>query len=166
MLYKNIVWAIATLLVVAIAFSAVSGSFTKPTSLTLDELVTKISEQEVSKIIVAGESLEIELKDGEKAVARKEAGLGLSETLKNYGVEAGQLGGISLEIKDESGFKFWASIIPSLLPILIILFVFWLVFKNAKQGASQAFTFGKANIRLFAPQKKDRIKIIKRCEKY
>jgi cell division protease FtsH len=158
MLYKNIIWAIATLLVVAIAFSAVSGSFTKPTPLTLDELVTKISEQEVIKIIVAGESLEIELKDGEKAVARKEAGLGLSETLKNYGIEAGQLGGISLEVKDESGFKFWASIlIPSLLPILIILFVFWLVFKNAKQGASQAFTFGKANIRLFAPQKKDRI---------
>ncbi len=158
MLYKNIIWAIATLLVVAIAFSAVSGSFVKPTSLTLDELVAKISEQEVSKIIVAGESLEIELKGGEKAVTRKEAGLGLSETLKNYGVEASQLGGISLEIKDESGFKFWAKIlIPSLLPILIILFVFWLVFKNAKQGASQAFSFGKANIRLFSPKKKDKI---------
>ena len=158
MLYKNIIWAIATLLVVAIAFSAVSGSFVKPTPLTLDELVTKISEQEVSKIIVAGESLEIELKGGEKAVARKEAGLGLSETLKNYGVEASQLGGISLEVKDESGFKFWARIlIPSLLPILIILFVFWLVFKNAKQGASQAFSFGKANIRLFSPKKKDKI---------
>ncbi|HCX45057.1 TPA: cell division protein FtsH [Patescibacteria group bacterium] len=158
MLYKNIIWAIATLLVVAIAFSAVSGSFVKPTPLTLDELVIKISEQEVSKIIVAGESLEIELKGGEKAVTRKEAGLGLSETLKNYGVEASQLGGISLEIKDESGFKFWAKIlIPSLLPILIILFVFWLVFKNAKQGASQAFSFGKANIRLFSPKKKDKI---------
>ena len=125
MLYKNIIWAITTLLVVAIAFSAVSGSFTKPTSLTLDELVTKINKQEVSKIIVAGEKLEIDLKDDTKAVARKEAGLGLSETLKNYGVESGQLSGISLEIKDESGLKFWASIlIPSLLPIIIILFIF------------------------------------------
>ena len=47
-------------------------------------------------------------------------------------------------------------LIPSLLPLLIIGVFFWLMFRQAKTGMSQAFTFGKANIKLFS-QFKDQI---------
>ncbi|MFH1758940.1 MAG: ATP-dependent zinc metalloprotease FtsH [Patescibacteria group bacterium] len=158
LLYQNLLWAVLFLITIALAFSLLAGSLEQPQKLTLNELVEKINQEQVETIVVAGEQLEVELKGGDKATSRKEAGVGLSETLKNYGVESAKLNAISLEIKDESGFKFWASILlPALLPILIILAVFWFIFRNAKQGATQAFSFGRANIRLFSPKRKNKI---------
>ena len=149
-LYKNFFWAIAIFLILAFVFSALYAEQKKPAVLTIDHLVSKINSEEISKIAVNGNNLEIELKNGEKAVSKKETEAGLSETLKNYGVEPAKLAAVAFEIKEESGFRFWASILlPALLPLLIIGVFFWLMFRQAKTGMGQAFTFGKANVKLF-----------------
>lgn len=156
-LSKNILWAVVTLITLALVFSVFMQPAEKPINLTINELANKVNAGAVSKIVVQGENLLIELKSGEKAITQKESGVGLSETLKNYGVETQALREVSLEVKGESGFRFWMGIlIPTIIPILIIGFIFWLMFRQARTGASQAFTFGKANIRLFMPHK-DRI---------
>lgn len=156
-LSKNILWAITTLLLIAFIFSVFYTAQKTPTSLSIDELAQKITKGEVSKIIVSGNNLEVELKGGEKAVSKKETEAGFTETLKNYGVDPVLLQKVHLEIKDQSGFRFWAEVlIPILLPLLIIGFFFWLMFRQARTGMNQAFTFGRANIRLFT-QFKDRI---------
>ncbi len=157
MLTKNIIWAIITLLLMAFIFSLFyTGQ--KPTPvLSIDQLVSKINTGEVSKITVNGNDLSIQLKDATQAVSAKETETGLSETLKNYGVDPVALQKVNLEIQQESGFRFWAGIlIPSLLPLVIIGIFFWLMFRQARTGMSQAFTFGKANIKLFT-QFKDQI---------
>lgn len=157
-LSKNIFWAIVTLLLVAFIFSAFYVEQRKaPAVLTIDQLVSKINAGEVSKISVNGNDLSVELKNGEKAVSKKEAESGLSETLKNYGVDEAALQKAGLEIKEKSGARFWLEIlIPSLLPLLIIGVFLWLMFRQARTGMNQAFTFGRANIRLFS-QFKDKI---------
>lgn len=156
-LSKNILWAITTLLLIAFIFSVFYTAQKTPTSLSIDELAQKITKGEVSKIIVSGNDLEIELKGGEKAVSKKETEAGFTETLKNYGVDPVVLQKVHLEVKDQSGFRFWAEVlIPILLPLLIIGFFFWLMFRQARTGMNQAFTFGRANIRLFT-QFKDRV---------
>ena len=40
-------------------------------------------------------------------------------------------------------------ILPTLLPILIIVGIFWYITRQAKGGVSQAFTFGRANLKPF-----------------
>ena len=156
-LSKNILWAVMTLLIIAFVFSLLYSGQKTPAVLTLDQLATKINSGEVSKIVVSGNDLKIELKTAEKAVSKKEAETSLTETLKNYGVEPLALQKVGFEIQEESGLRFWLSIlIPSLLPLIIIGVFFWLMFRQAKTGMSQAFTFGKANIKLFS-QFKDRI---------
>jgi cell division protease FtsH len=156
-LSKNIFWALTTLMLIAFIFSLFYSEQKPVAVLSIDQLVAKINSAEVSKIIVSGNELEIELKNGEKAFSKKETEAGLSETLKNYGVNPLALQKVGLEIKEESGWKYWLSVlIPSLLPLLIIGVFFWLMFRQARTGMSQAFTFGKANIRLFT-QFKDRI---------
>ena len=156
-LSKNIFWAITTFLVITLLFSIFYSEQKTPPLLTIDQLALKINSEEISKITVSGNELEAELKNGEKIVSRKETEAGLSETLKNYGVESAKFQKVNLEIKDRSGAKFWLEIlIPVLLPLLIIGFLFWLIFRQAKTGMNQAFTFGKANIKLFS-QFKDRI---------
>ena len=156
-LTKNIFWAIITLLLIAFVFSLFYAEQKPATVFSLDQLASKINSSEISKITVSGNDLTIQLKDGSQATSKKETEVGLSETLKNYGVNPLALQKVNLEIKDESGFRYWASIlIPSLLPLLIIGVFLWLMFRQARTGMSQAFTFGKANIKLFT-QFKDRI---------
>ncbi|MEK7635840.1 MAG: ATP-dependent zinc metalloprotease FtsH [Patescibacteria group bacterium] len=156
-LSKNILWAIATFLIIAIIFSFFYSQQNQEAVLNLDQLAQKINAEEVLKIIVSGDSLKIELKNGEKFTSKKEVEAGLTETLRNYGVDPAKLQKTSFIVKEESGLNFWLSIlIPSLLPLIIIGVFFWLMFRQAKTGMSQAFTFGKANIKLFS-QFKDRI---------
>ena len=156
-LSKNVLWAIATFLIIAVIFSFFYSQQKKEVVLNLDQLAQKINAEEVSKIIVSGDSLDIELKNGEKFISKKEAEAGLTETLKNYGVDSAKLQKTSFIVKEESGLNFWLSILlPALLPLIIIGVFFWLMFRQAKTGMSQAFTFGKANVKLFS-QFKDRI---------
>jgi len=150
-LSKNIFWAITTFLVVSFIFSLFYAEQKTPVVLSIDQLVSKINSGEISKIAVNGNNLTITLKDNSSATSKKEIEVGMTETLKNYGVDSEALQKINFEIQDESGWKFWASILlPSILPLLIIGFFFWFTFRQAKTGMSQAFTFGKANIKLFA----------------
>ncbi|MDD5547701.1 MAG: ATP-dependent zinc metalloprotease FtsH [Candidatus Pacebacteria bacterium] len=157
MLYKNILWAALTLFCITLIFSFLFNTPAKLESMTINQLVTKINSGEVQKISVQENNLNIELKDGTKVVAKKEAEVSLSQTLYNYGVKSSELQKVSMEITDESSSKFWMSIlIPTLLPLIIIIGVFWYISKQAKAGASQAFSFGKSNLKLFGSFK-DRV---------
>lgn len=156
-LSKHISWAIFTLLIIAFIFSLFYSGAKSPEFITLDQLAKKIDVGEVSKISANNNDLNIELKNGDKLVSKKETETGLSETLKNYGINPLSLQKVAFEIKEESGLRFWTAILlPSIIPLLIIGFFLWIMFKQAGKGMGQAFSFGKANIKLFS-QFKDRI---------
>ncbi len=154
---KNIFWAIIAFLIITFLFSLAYQEKKAEVVLSLDQLATKINSNEISKIVVSANNLDIELANGEKTTAKKEFESGLSETLRNFNVDASAFKKVNIEIKEESGWKYWASILlPSLLPLLIIGWFLWMMFKQAGRGMSQAMTFGKANIKLFT-QFKDRV---------
>lgn len=156
-LSAHIVWALGTLFFIALLFSLFFDNAASPEKLTLDQLSVKITNGDVTKIVVSGNDLQIDLKDGKKAVSKKETEAGLTETLRNYGVDPQAMQKVSVGIQDESGFKFWAGVlIPALLPLLIIGAIFWFMFRQAKGGINQAFTFGKANVKMFSSFK-DRV---------
>jgi len=149
-IYKNIFWAILTMFSLTLIFSVLFEATGKTETLSINQLVSKINSSEVSKITVQGNNLLIDLKDGKKATAKKETDASLSQTLNNYGVSPSVLDQLNLEIQDESGFKFWMGIIiPTVLPLIVIGFIFWLLFRQAKGGVNQAFSFGKSNLKLF-----------------
>ncbi len=154
LLYKNIFWSIVTLIGLAIVFSIFIQSGKPTDAVNLNQLAQKINNGEVTKIVVSGDDLTIDFKNGSKASARKETELGLSATLKNYGVDSIALQKVELNVQDSSGSQFLLGIlVPTLLPILIIGFIFWVTMRQARSGASQVFNFGKSNIRLFTGTK-------------
>ncbi len=147
---RNLIWAIATLLLVSVLFSFLLTPPKDEAQFSITELVSQINAGTVKSIVVKGNDLEITLADDSRAVAKKEFEAGLSETLKNYNVDQQALSQVSLEVSEESGLRFWLSLLlPSLLPLLILLGFFWFMFRGAKQGANQVFTFGRSNIKLF-----------------
>lgn len=119
--------------------------------LSIGKLAARVAAGEVRAIEVRGDELFVTFADGAKAVSRKEAGLGITETLRNYGVTDEALRAVDLVIRSEGGMSYWLGVlIPTLLPLLIMLAIFWWIFRQAKMGASQAFSFGKITPRLFS----------------
>lgn len=154
-LFQNILWAILALFFISFLFSLFIPSNSKsPEQLTLGQLVQKINAGDVSSIQVNGEDLNINLKNGETAIATKENGVGLVETLRNYGVASSTLANLNISIVNQSGWQFWAGIlIETLLPVIIIGLFFWWTFRQARNGANQVFSFSRSGIKLFNPFK-------------
>src|SRR3989344_3384142 len=154
-LSKNLFWVIAALFFIALLFSSfISPELSKTKELTLGELVQKINAGEVKRIEVSGNDLKVTFTDDTKAVSRKEAEAGFTETLKNFGVDGARLQATEIKVSEPGGAKYWLGIlVPALLPVIVMVLIFWWIFRQAKTGVNQAFSFGKANIRLFAPSK-------------
>ncbi len=146
---KNIFWAVVILVVVSAIFAEFAGNTEKIQKLTLSELSSKIEAGEVKKISVSGNSIEAVLKDDTKAETQKEGEAGLTQTLKNFGVSDERLRAVEISIMDESGSKiFLTTVLPLLIPILIMGVFLWFLFRQAKGGVNQAFSFGKSNMKL------------------
>jgi cell division protease FtsH len=147
--WKNILWAIATLLFISFLFSLFAEPAKVPVTLNLNQLVDKINAGQVTQIKVNGSDLAVTLKDGSQAVATKETESGISETLKNLNVSGAALASVDLEVQNQSGWDYWLGLLlPTLLPLLLFAAIFWFMFRSARSGANQAFNFGRSNLRL------------------
>jgi cell division protease FtsH len=154
-LAKNLLIAFLAFLTIAGFFTLLSSPIEKPKEISLNQLVEQINQEKVSTITIKGDKLEIELKDGTKEKTTKEKEASLTESLKNYGVEPEKFKLVNLEIKGESRAMFWlGTILPFLLPLIIIGFFFWFMLRGAQRGQMQAFTFGRSRARLISPHDK------------
>ncbi len=149
-LTQNILQAIVILLSLTLAFAFIYQTQEKPREISITELATSVKTGDIQSIIVIGQEIEATLASGEVVVSQKEEEEGITQTLANYGVTGEILTGVTLEIRDAAGAAFWARILlPTLLPLLIIVALLWFLIRQAKGGVSQAFTFGRANIHMF-----------------
>lgn len=134
----------------------------KPEDISLSTLVNEINEGKVKKIEVKGGNIEVELHDEKKQKASKEPESSLGETLNNYGVDKENLQKVSVEIKKDSSFTVWMSILlPFLLPILVIVGFLWFMMRQAQRGNSQALSFGMSKARMIDPKDKKKRTIFK-----
>jgi cell division protease FtsH len=156
--YKNIAWAVLTLVLISFVFSLFLTPGTEPEKITLNQLAERVNAGQVKRIEVSGNQLDVTLENDSHAKADKESEASLTDTLTNFNVDPLALQKVDISIEAPSGWQYWASaILPSLLPLLIIGFIFWMMFRQAKGGVNQAFNFGRSNIRLNAPNGKERI---------
>ncbi|KKS66030.1 MAG: ATP-dependent metalloprotease FtsH, cell division protease FtsH [Parcubacteria group bacterium GW2011_GWC1_43_12] len=158
-LLKNLFIIIVIFLAISSLFSFFSNSSKDEIKkITLTELARQINEEKVEKITVKGQELEITLKDKNQETSTKEAESGLTESLRNYGVDSQKLQQVQLEVSDSgnSGWRFWLInvILPFILPLLLIGGFLWFMMSQAKQGAGQAFGFTKSLARLVNPGEK------------
>lgn len=146
-LLKYILIVFASLLVLA-AFISLFESPEK-TVVPLSELVTKINQEKVASITVKEDLLETKLIDGELLETKKEKSVSAFETLTGLGAEQQKLSAIKVEVKDASGFAvILKTVLPIILPFLLILLIFWFMFSQAQKGSMQALSFGKSKARL------------------
>ena len=129
--------------------------FEKADSVSVSELVTKINAGQVKEITVKGDNMEIVLTEGDKKlISQKEVGVSAFETLLNLGADKEKLSAFNIQVKDETGgvVLILSSVLPIVLPFLLIVLFFWYMFGQAQKGSMQAFSFGKSKARLASSQ--------------
>lgn len=157
--FKNIFFVLFTFLILSSLMFLYQSPAQKPENTSLNALVTAINNEQVKKITVDSEQLSIELTDGKKQKAVKETESSLTESLKNFGVDTEKLKKVEIDVKGQSSFGFWTgSVLPFLIPFILIGLFIWFMFRQAQRGNAQALSFGMSRARIVNPKdKKKRI---------
>jgi cell division protease FtsH len=154
---KNIFIAVLVFVSVILLFSSLYSRPEEPSAVSLSELAQRINDEQVESLVVQENIVTATLGDDTKIQTQKENEASITETLSRFGVQPDKLQRVSIRVEDASGWKFWSGILlPTLIPVIVIVALFWFMLRSAKSGANQAFNFGKSNLRLFAPFK-DRV---------
>lgn len=152
---KNIFSVLSIFLIIAAILILLQPKEKSPEEITLGVLAGNINEEKVQKITIDGENLAIELKDKTLQKSVKETESSLTETLINLGANEKKLQSVEIKVTGVSSFSFWAgSVLPFLLPILLIGFFIWFMFRQAQRGNSQALSFGLSRARIIDPKDK------------
>ncbi|HCX27599.1 MAG TPA: cell division protein FtsH [Candidatus Portnoybacteria bacterium] len=153
-LAKNIFIVLFLFILVSGVFSILGSTNKSVTEISLTELTQQINEEKVSQITVEDQTLNIKLKDESQEKATKETESGLTESLKNYGVEALKLQKVKIDIKSNTGWQFWISsvILPFAFPLLLMGLFLWFIMRQAQRGAGQNFGFTKSLARTIMPK--------------
>ena len=140
--FSRIMWyVLAVLIGGALLYSLFGYNPADVQPISLSEVVNLVEQGNVEKIVVRGEELEINTRDGKQYESRKEQGV----SLRDSGIDSAK---VDVEvIDDQSAFR-WLNIVTSLLPFILIFGFLWFMFRQAQGVGNQAMSFGKSKARV------------------
>lgn len=154
---RTILLFVASLVIVGAILAMVNIPGT--TKMDVGTLVSRVQEGAVERVTVHDPTrLDVVLKNGEKAYVTKEATESFSELLKNYGVDPEKARAIQTDIQERSGASYWAgAIIPTLLPLLLLVGIMWFFFRQVQGQNNRAMSFGQSTAREIPKGRTDKV---------
>jgi len=146
--------------VVAMIVTAVQKESNTQKPLTINEVATAINAGSVSRIVIQNDgSLRVLYKTGDEShtktglEAYKESEDTLVQQLLSLGVPQDRLTSENLKIEVEAPSVWEGALggfVVYLLPLLLMLGVFWFIFRQAQGSNNAAMSFGKSRARMFS----------------
>ena len=157
-IFKNFFVYLACFFALLFIFSFFTLGQNKPQEIDVSALVSQIEASQIKSIDISSNKLEVTALDGKKEILQKEASESLSALLKNYDVSAESMKKVKVTVKNDSGWEFWAiTLLPIIIPTLVILAVVWFMFRQAAGANNKAMTFGQSGARQFNADKSNKI---------
>ncbi len=134
-------------LVALVFFYNLSGGSTPGDSAPISQVVQDIKEGKIDKIAIEGDNVTASYKNSDKKVtARKEGGESIYKILESSGVDPKT---VVVDVKDTSMQQAWFGILGAVLPIILMIGFFFLVFRQAREAGQGIFSFGQSKAKLF-----------------
>lgn len=125
-------------------------------TIALSEVARLVQVGEIKSITIDESDLTVVKNDETKLKSKKEASASLVETLSSYGVDKTKLALVDISVVSKSGFGYaLLTFLPIILPIILIIFFFWMILKQAKGAGMQALNFGQSKARIVDPNDKN-----------
>ena len=145
---KNIIIALIVVLALGAIFSSMSLSTQKPEEVTLAQLAASIENGNVESVKINGSDVAITLKNGTLQKTRKDSSVALEQILSEYGVTSESLRIANITIEDRTTRSYILGVIlPSLLPLLLLILIFWFMIRQMQGANNKAMSFGMSNAR-------------------
>ena len=139
---RNSIIYIVVLVAAVLLFTFLMPSGSSPEEVPLSQVVTMSQNNEIQKITVEGDLLTITTVAGTEVQTYKETGTTI------YDIKDLNLTNVVVDIKGSSGIN-WGSLILNFLPFILLIFLFWLILRQARGANNQAMSFGRSRARLF-----------------
>jgi len=152
---RNQTYLVYFLLLVSLlvmGYMAIKNQSAAPEPLTINQLASDIQSGTVAKITASENRLTVVYQDGTERTTNKEPETSLIDQLNKYGVTPEALTSANLKIEITLP-SFWTSLLSSLwyiLPMVVLVVVFWYILRQAQGSNSAAMAFGKSRARMFA----------------
>lgn len=144
-----LVMGVVVLLLFVLVFGSPSN-FQSSNRITLNELATKVSNNNVSAIVVhGGQDVVIEDRAGNTFLYYKERETNLFDSLRTFGVTDEQIGAIAFseEQGDNTG-GFILQVLIAVVPTVLIVWLLWRMMRSVRSGQDQAMSFGRSRARV------------------
>lgn len=148
-LLKNIGIIALVLFVVAGIMSTFRTTEEEPKLVGVNQLVERIEKEEVDRIEVEGAIVRVFVKETVTPFEiKKEPGQTFSELIEPYDIDAEKLGSFSVEVKEQTGWRFWlGALAPYLLPFLLIAGLIFFMSRQVQGVNNRAMGFGQSAAR-------------------
>ncbi len=149
-LTRNLILVFVFLIIISALFSLVSNTGTKTDTIGQTTLAEQINSGKVKSLVVKDNTVDITLNDGTKQVMQKEASESISSLLNNLNVDNEKLLAVDIEVINESSMRFiLLTIVPFLIPFILIIAFFWFIMRQAQGANSKAMNFGQSGAKEF-----------------
>lgn len=120
--------------------------------IALSELVQDVRDQEVSRIEIARNELRVYYNNGEEKISRKEDNQRLVDIFDTAGID---LTAVKFEVRNLSPAQMAGEVLITLLPILLMVVFFFLIFRQARGAQDGIMGIGRSKAKLFVKGKQD-----------
>jgi cell division protease FtsH len=150
--WRNGLVYLLILAAIALLLWQVMGRANAPEKITITELAQLVKEGNVQQISTTDEKIDVTFTRSGKqvhAVAYKEMGVGLLETLQGLGVTEAELQNVTIEAVPPPDWLNIVTALGTILPTLIIVGMIYFMLRQAQGTNNQALSFGKSRARMF-----------------
>jgi len=155
--FKNFLLFIFVFLILATLLSFFSGKNKKPENIGVNDFVSLINDEQISELSVVGNNINLVLNSGDKKVVKKEGGESLSSLLSNLSVSPEKTSKIKILVKEDDSFSaLLISLLPFLIPFILIIVFLYFMMRNVSGANSKAMMFGQSQAREFDNNSKNK----------
>jgi len=139
--FKNVTFYLLVIVVIIWMFDYYSGPSVKRTEITYSNFVTRVEQDEIKQVTIVDNIITGKLKDGKEFTTVAPNDAKLVERLEAKKVD------IKAELPPQP--PWWMSILSSILPMLIIVGLWFMFMNNSGAGGGKVMSFGKSRARRY-----------------
>ena len=151
---QMLIAAFIVLFVIPVGYSAVRQYIsTQDQNVPLSQVVNDLTAGKITGIVVEGDQITATYADKSTKISQKETEISFTQTLAQYSVPADKIAAVKIDIKEQTGLKYWfLTLAPLIIPVILLFFMIWYLSRQLKGGGGmQALTFGRSLARLVMP---------------
>jgi len=146
---KGLVYILIGILLLPFLYSLFTGGGAQ--NISLSELVSDVRDEEVEKIEVSGNNLNVTYRDGQERVARKEDGQQALQVLEASDIDLSQ---VDIQVRNIGLGEMAWQLILTLAPVFLMIGLFLFFFRQAR-GGQDIMGIGRSKAKLFIKGKQD-----------